>query len=41
MKKLVLLVVTLFLVMSCKTTKTTKCDAYGKNDESKMKEVKG
>lgn len=39
MKKLVLLGMTLFLLMSCKTTKTTNCDAYGKNNESKTKEV--
>jgi hypothetical protein len=38
MKKLVLLVVTLFLIMSCKTSKTS-CDAYGKIKESDTIEV--
>lgn len=39
MKKLVLLVVTLFLVISCKTTKSTNCDAYGNIDKIEKKEV--
>lgn len=38
MKKLVILISTLFLIMSCKTSKTS-CDAYGKNNVKDSIEV--
>lgn len=39
MKKLVILGIVLFTISSCKTSKSADCDAYGKNNESKTKEV--